>query len=280
MLPWIIGVGIVVVVLYLLDRELYFYEGAHLGPRVQGWLYDRWAAKYDAGKHASQQQDAEVLARPMIEKLAAGQPHMPAVLLLDVATGTGRLPAVLLADPAFTGQIIALDLSREMLVRAAEKLAPFPDRVTLLRHSALTLPFPDHSFDAVSCMEALELMPNMETPLAELARVLRPGGILLTTRGTEASGRVNKIVAADRFAALLQAAGFEQIEIIPWWKNFDRVWARKPGTFDPAGARPITEVLRCPSCGQVALIQLPDRKLRCAQCESELPVTQEGIILG
>jgi ubiquinone/menaquinone biosynthesis C-methylase UbiE len=280
MLPWIIGIVVVVVVLYLLDREIYFYEGAHLGPRAQGWEYDRWAAKYDAGKHASQQQDADVLARPLVDKLRGDQPQPPAVLLLDVATGTGRLPLALLNDLDFKGQIIALDLSRKMLEQAAIKLAAHPDRVTLLRHSALPLPFPDACFDVVSCLEALELMPDLETPLAELSRVLRPGGILITTRGTEASGRVNKIVAADRFAALLQAAGFEQIEIIPWWKNFDRVWARQPGTLAPAGPRPIHEVLRCSACGQVALIPQPDGSLRCDSCRAVISVSPEGIVLG
>ncbi len=277
MLPWIVGAVVIGVVLFILDREIYFYEAAHLGPRVQGWLYDRWAAKYDAGKHASQDQDAEALARPMVAALdAAGATE---ALILDVATGTGRLPVVLLAEPAFRGRVIALDLSREMLVRAAAKLTPFGDRVVLIRHNALRLPFPDASFDAVCCLEALELMPAMETPLAELARVLRPGGILLTTRGTEASGRVNKIASAERFTALLHAAGFERIEIIPWWKNFDRVWARKPGQSAPAGIRPITEVLQCPACGTAALTPESGRALRCGHCHADIPITTEGIIL-
>ena len=279
MLPWVVGIAALAVVLFILDREIYFYEGTHLGPRVQGWLYDRWAAKYDLDKRESQAHDADVLARPLIEKLAPA----PDGLVLDVATGTGRLPAALLNEPAFTGRIIALDISREMLVRAAEKLTSFGERVILMRQSALSLPFPDNSFDAVSCMEALELMPNMQDPLAELARVLRPGGVLLTTRGTEASGRVNKIVSAEKFAGLLQAAGLEQIEIIPWWKNFDRVWARKPGQAVSVGPRALTDVLRCPACGEVAMMAMENKSphaLRCQQCGAELAVTAEGIILG
>jgi hypothetical protein len=122
-------------------------------------------------------------------------------------------------------------------------------------------------------------MPNMETPLAELARVLRPGGILLTTRGTEASGRMNKIVTAEKFAGMLQAAGFEQIEIIPWWKNFDRVWARRAGQSPPVTYRTLTEVLRCPDCGSVALASSP-HVLRCQQCQTEIAQTPEGIALG
>ena len=51
---WIIGLGVLAAIGFLLDREIYFYEGTHLGPRLQAWLYDRWSRKYDEGKLASQ----------------------------------------------------------------------------------------------------------------------------------------------------------------------------------------------------------------------------------
>lgn len=272
---WIIGIITTIVILVLLDREIYFYEATHLGPRVQGWLYDRWAAKYDSDKRESQAHDAEVLARPMVQKLA----DHPDASVLDIATGTGRLPLALLSAPEFQGRIIALDISREMLARAAEKLAPFADRVTLIRQTALTLPFPDASFDVVCCMEALEVMSNMEEPLRELARVLRPGGIFLTTRGTEASGRKNKVKSVETFTALLKSSGFEQIEIISWWKLFDRVWARKIGTSNPIGSHAVTDVLLCPSCGSAALVPESSGGLRCNQCQKEISITSEKILL-
>ena len=53
-MPWIIAILLLVVIGYLLDREIYFYEGTHLGPRLQAWLYDRWSRKYDEGKRQSQ----------------------------------------------------------------------------------------------------------------------------------------------------------------------------------------------------------------------------------
>ena len=86
---WMIGIAALAVlglISYLLDREIYFYEGVHLGPRVQAWLYDRWSRKYDEGKKASQLQDDEMLARPLLEALDA----VPKPLILDFATGTGR----------------------------------------------------------------------------------------------------------------------------------------------------------------------------------------------
>src|SRR5688500_10316427 len=111
---WMIGIAVLAalgLIGYLLDREIYFYEGAHLGPRLQAWLYDRWAKKYDKGEQASQVHDDEMLARPLLEALR----NVPEPFVLDFATGTGRLSHALLSRPEFKGKIIALDLSQGML---------------------------------------------------------------------------------------------------------------------------------------------------------------------
>ena len=121
MITWIIVVAIVIVILFLLDREIYRYEGIHIGSRLQAWLYDSWAKKYDQDKQASQAQDAENLARPLIERL----PGAPEPFILDVATGTGRLPFALMIQPDFKGSVIAMDISRGMLLQAAKKLAAY-----------------------------------------------------------------------------------------------------------------------------------------------------------
>ncbi|MBN1563332.1 MAG: class I SAM-dependent methyltransferase [Anaerolineae bacterium] len=278
--PWVIRGVIAVVILFLLDREIYLYEGVHLGPRVQGWLYDRWAAKYDSDKRASQAHDAVRLAQPLVKALHEAQVAEP--FMLDVATGTGRLPLVLMQDPAFKGYIIGLDLSHDMLASAAQKLNAYRDRVTFIRHTAFELPFPDDSFDVVSCMEALEIMPNMEQPLAEFARVLRPGGIFVTTHGTKDLGLWRKVVDADTFRGLLHAVQFEQIEIEPWWEKFNLVWARKAGTSVPVAHHTITDVLRCPACGAVAYAFTSDAApttLVCGNCQAEKLISEEAIIL-
>lgn len=225
MWTWIAIIALVLIGLYVfVDREIYFYEGTHLGPRVQGWLYDRWAKDYDKAKGESQLRDAEMLAKPTLEALH----NIPSPRVLDLATGTGRLPLALLSEAEFTGHITAVDVSQGMLDLAAKKLEAYPGRVTLQQVIGFHLPFPDNSFDMVSCMEALEVMPEMETPLRELNRVLKPGGFFLTSRGTEASGRKNKVQPADQFRVKVEAAGFERVDIVAWWKWFDRVTARKP----------------------------------------------------
>jgi ubiquinone/menaquinone biosynthesis C-methylase UbiE len=293
---WILIIAILVVVGFILDREVYFYEGTHLGPRVQSWLYDRWSRKYDEGKRESQLRDNEMLAKPLLAVLK----NIPEPFILDFATGTGRLSFALLSQPEFNGHIIALDLSQGMLEKAIAKLAsraperasgpgersePLGERsrsvssVQFLRHLSLPLPFPDAAFDAVCALEVLELFPNMDEPLAELSRVLRPGGILLTSRGTEESGRKARVKSKADFGSLLTKHDFTNFQIAPWWKLFDRVIAMKNGASSPVEARTLADVMRCSVCGHRQWSRAAD-KLKCVHCGKTLEVTKKGIVLG
>jgi ubiquinone/menaquinone biosynthesis C-methylase UbiE len=274
-LIWLGIFALLILIGYLLDREVYFYEGAHLGPKVQAWLYDRWARKYDEGKRESQLRDDEMLAQPLLAALQ----DVPEPFILDFATGTGRLSHALLDRPEFKGHIVALDLSQGMLEQAASKLSRRPDRVEFVRHQSLPLPFPDAAFDAVCALEALELFPNMEKPLAELARVLRPGGVLLTSRGTEESGRKAKVKSRLEFALLLTQNSFETFQILPWWKLFDRVIAAKNGFSTPVEKRALKNVLKCPACGKIRWERKPN-SLNCRECGRGLSVTDSGILLN
>lgn len=290
-MSWIIAIVVLVVLGFILDREIYFYEGTRLGPRLQAWLYDRWSKKYDEGKRASQLRDDEMLAAPLLEALGASSTPF----ILDFATGTGRLSYALLKREEFNGHIIALDLSQGMLEQAAAKLhglgtseqnagytrladASRGATVQFLRHLALPLPFPDEAFDAVCALEVLELFPNMDEPLAELTRVLRPGGVLLTSRGTEESGRKAKVKSVAQFTALLRRYGMEQIQITKWWKLFDRVFAVKQGYSQSASFQDLSEVLLCTSC-QSRQWSRTDGQWKCQTCGEELAITREGILL-
>ncbi|HMB23693.1 MAG: class I SAM-dependent methyltransferase [Chloroflexota bacterium] len=286
---WIFIIAVLIIVGVLLDREIYFYEGAHLHPHIQAWLYDRWAKKYDDGKHDSQTQDVEMLAKPLLNALQVAM--VPEPFVLDFATGTGRLSHALLNQPDFKGHIVAVDLSQGMLEQAASKLGwvatteqgnahhPLSARVELLRHLALPLPFPDATFDVVCALEVLELFPNMDKPLSELTRVLRPGGILLTSRGTEESGRKAVVRTEKAFTSLLERNGFEKVQITKWWKIFDRVIAVKNQSSSPVGVRKLSDVLCCQACHQTQW-QTELRVWQCKNCGKELPVTKEGIVLN
>lgn len=283
---WVIGIGVGILIGYLLDREIYFYEGVHLGPRVQAWLYDRWSKKYDAGKRESQLRDTEMLARPLLDLLK----DVPEPFVLDFATGTGRLSYALLSQPDFKGHIIALDLSQGMLEQAATKISGLNtnkktahttrslDQIEFLRHVSMPLPFPDSIFDVVCCLEVLELFPNMDEPLAELTRVLRPGGVLLSTRGTEESGRKAKVKSKADYGELLKKYKVENFQITPWWKLFDRVIAVKNGTSLPVDAKKLSAVMRCGACKQTQW-KHETGVLKCQNCGKELSITKEGIVV-
>jgi ubiquinone/menaquinone biosynthesis C-methylase UbiE len=272
---WLAIFALLVLIGFLLDREIFFYEGVHLGPRIQGWLYDRWSKKYDEGKRGSQLRDNEMLAQPLLSALT----NVPEPSVLDFATGTGRLSYALMSRPDFKGRIIALDLSQGMLGQAASKLSRYSDRVELLRHQSMPLPFPDGTFDVVCALEVLELFPNMNEPLVEFSRVLRPGGILLSSRGTEESGRKAKVKSKSEFGSLLMKNDFQNFQIAPWWKLFDRVIAMKNGSSHPAGAHMLSDVMRCPVCNQTQWHKEAG-VLKCQNCGKECPITKEGIVLA
>jgi ubiquinone/menaquinone biosynthesis C-methylase UbiE len=174
---------------------------------------------------------------------------------------------------------VALDLSQAMLEKAAAKLWHNSDRVDLLRHLSLPLPFPEAAFDVVCALEVLELFPSMEEPLQELARVLRPGGTLLTSRGTEESGRRAKVKSRTEFASLLGRKDFERIQITKWWRLFDRVFAIRRGSSGPVKARRLIDVLRCTGCGQTHW-QAQGSTLHCQNCGRKISITNDGIVLN
>jgi len=275
----VVGLVLFVLGLAVLYFEIYYYEGYHLGPRVQSWFYDRWAARYDRDKQDSQAHDAELLVRPLLRMLDQPAGQAADMLVLDVATGTGRLPRALLNEPDFAGRIVGLDISQGMLVRAAAKVDGRGDRVLWVRHPAVPLPFPDDVFDVVSCVESLMIMRDKRTPLAEFARVLKPGGVLLTSRGRETLGPVGRPPRPEVFVDLVSQAGFEQVEVLPWWKLFDRVWARKSGQRGPVASDALLATLKCPTCDATSLRTGGACGLQCGQCGEEVPTSPEGIVL-
>ncbi len=95
----------------------------------------------------------------------------PGDAVLDVACGTGSFSRAF-ADAG--GQVVGLDASRTMLAQAARERPG--DGVEYVRASATDLPFADASFDAVCCFAALYLIEDPLRAVAEIVRVLAPGG--------------------------------------------------------------------------------------------------------
>lgn len=223
----------VAVILLVAGLGLLFYwlvvvtEGVFLGRRVVVWLYDITAHKYDRVKAFDDEAERFFVIRPLLHHLQ----HRPAPRILDVATGTGRVPLFLLNEPTFHGRIYGLDASQKMLALAAIKLRPFDYRAGLVRQAAVPLPFADATFDAVTCLEALEFFPSDTAALEEMVRVLRPGGLLMVTRrrGREARlffGRRHR--TRDQVESYLAGLGLVEVSMLPWQVDYDQVLARKP----------------------------------------------------
>ena len=152
-----------------------------------------------------------------------------ALRVLDVAAGTGRVARALLRQPLFDGRLTQTDLSARMLAEGRRKCAAWPERLDWVRAPAVRLPFADNTFDAVTCLEALEFMPDARAALAECVRVLRPGGLLLVTNrmGPEAWLLPGMAIAPAAFQRLLEALPLEAIEVQPWQVEYDLGWAKK-----------------------------------------------------
>lgn len=93
--------------------------------------------------------------------------------LLDVASGTGDL-ALEIQDQCPACDVIATDFCAEMLAHAASR-----GMAKTLVADALSLPFPDRSFDVVTVAFGLRNMADYPAALREMHRVLKPGGRLL-----------------------------------------------------------------------------------------------------
>lgn len=248
-------------------------EGVYLGRRVVVWLYDVFAPRYDRIKDFDATNESLFLAAPLMSALHPQR----APLLLDIATGTARLPLALLRHTHFEGRVIGVDLSRKMLESAAYNLADDLATVDLLHAPADCLPFPDNTFDGVTFLEALEFVDEPHAALAEAVRVLRPGGVLLTTLRVNIRTMPGKLWSQPQMRATLKRLDMEQVTFEAWQEEYVKVWARKCGASKPVGAQPIEHYLRCPVCEQVAFTYTPPTFI-CGSCGARIRVGADGVL--
>lgn len=97
--------------------------------------------------------------------------------VVDLACGSGRLTELLVERVGSDGKVIGIDLSQSELNLAQHRLQG-TGRVQFLRESACRLSLPNASVDAVLCHMAFMLFQPIEAAVAEIARILRPGGVL------------------------------------------------------------------------------------------------------
>jgi len=99
-------------------------------------------------------------------------------VILDVASGTAGVALQLAARSR--ARVVGVDLTEPMLRQGQRRVAAAGrrDRITLVAGRAEQLPFPDASFDALTFTYLLRYVRDPQATLAELARVLKPGGVM------------------------------------------------------------------------------------------------------
>lgn len=232
MISWLVILLLLLIVGLLLYWQLILAEGAYLGAPLVALMYDWTAERYNRIKDFDQEQERFSLGLPLANRLV----RQPEVMVLDVATGTGRVPLTLLQQGAYRGQIIGLDRAAKMLNVARRETSVHRQRVRWLLADAMALPFASNSFPLVTCLEALEFLPEPKQGLAELIRVLQSpspaqpnaGWLLFSNRiGWEARLMPGKTWRRQDLSKILNDLPLQKVNIQDWQTIYDLVWVRK-----------------------------------------------------
>lgn len=121
---------------------------------------------------------APAVFEPWAQILVARAGVQAGARVLDVASGTGVVARRAAGAAGPDGHVLATDLSEAMLAHAAEVGAP-PGSATIERvlAAADALPAPGGAFDVVFCQQGLQFFADRPAAVAEMRRVLRPGGV-------------------------------------------------------------------------------------------------------
>jgi demethylmenaquinone methyltransferase / 2-methoxy-6-polyprenyl-1,4-benzoquinol methylase len=165
-----------------------------------GAVFDRVAERYDVmndlmslGLHRAWKAFAVEIARPR-----------PGERFLDVASGSGDLARAFARRVGAGGEVWATDINRRMLERGRDKLLDAGCLIPAVQCDSERLPFPSGYFDCVSVGFGLRNMTRKQAALAEMTRVLKPGGRLIVLEFS----RVWK--------PLERAYDFYSFRVLPW----------------------------------------------------------------
>jgi demethylmenaquinone methyltransferase/2-methoxy-6-polyprenyl-1,4-benzoquinol methylase len=211
-------------------------ETGRLAPDAVRSMFDRISPVYDAMNRTMSMGLDQRWRRATVAAVVR-----PGDRVLDACCGTGDLA---LAARDAGGTVTGLDFSERMLERARRKSA----EVEWLQGDALALPFSDGSFDAATVGFGVRNLDDLERGLAELRRVLRPGGRLAILEITRPRGpltpfyrlwfdgfvpllgkllpggsaytylpaSVRRFPGPDELASLLRETGFDDVR----WRTF------------------------------------------------------------
>jgi ubiquinone/menaquinone biosynthesis C-methylase UbiE len=195
-------------------------------PIVIGKYYDHRVfdvmAESDANLHFgywSGDDDPATFAQAMIEmtdQMIRRVDPAPGQRMLDVGCGNGA-PALQLARARDGVEVVGVSVSERQVARGNEgaRAAGVADRVRFEQVDAMHLPYPDASFDHAWALESMLHMPDKGQVLAEMARVVRPGGRIALADMTytelpDAQRSSVPVSATTTYAALATLAEYEE----------------------------------------------------------------------
>ncbi|MDD7319191.1 MAG: bifunctional demethylmenaquinone methyltransferase/2-methoxy-6-polyprenyl-1,4-benzoquinol methylase UbiE [Prevotella sp.] len=138
-------------------------------------MFDNIAPTYDTLNHRLSLDIDKGWRRKAISQLAQYAPQR----MLDIATGTGDF-AILAAQMLKPASLIGADISEGMMEIGRKKVeqASLNDIISFRKEDCMNLTFADNSFDAVTAAFGIRNFKNLDRGLAEMCRVLKPGGHL------------------------------------------------------------------------------------------------------
>lgn len=164
--------------------------------------YARWAPIYDKTFGAI----TRAGRRRTVQYLNQNGPKV-----LEVGVGTGLALRAYNPDMQVTG----IDFSNDMLAKARAKVKNegLTHVKDLHQMDARSLDFPDNSFDAVAAMHLVSVVPDPEQVVAEMARVVKPGGKVVIT---------NHFARDKGFLALLERLTAPLDNLLGWHSDFEK----------------------------------------------------------
>lgn len=154
-------------------------------------MFDDVASKYDFLNRFLSMGIDQGWRRKAIRRLKPIKPQS----ILDVATGTGDF-AMMTYKMLTPQKITGIDISKGMLEVGREKVAKekLSAYIQLMEGDSENLPFKDNSFDAVTVSFGVRNFQNLEKGIAEMYRILKPGGKLVILEFSRPKNPVFKLL--------------------------------------------------------------------------------------
>jgi len=198
-----------------------------LARRVNELYHDLRAGEFDRAHRFRYRIEREFWLREVVPHLG-GEPFG---LGVDLCTGTGFVPGLLLARLPRGGRVLCVDVSAASLRRAKRSLGALAERVDTCVADVQAIPLPDCSADWVTLNAGLHHLSRPGAVLAEVDRILRPGGRFCL--GYEPNARF--------FSSLVLFSLERAIWHAFWYlspgRNLQRMQALFRGSAPPGGAR-------------------------------------------